>query len=213
MSWNKTFLTAITQQNPLRAAGMILLSTSTFMASNAFAEVLSFSVINEQFRFHEANAIAEVPRVERLRKSFLPTPIKGVQTKISSNFGLRLHPVLNKPIAHSGVDYSAPKGTPIRTTADGTIAFIGRQKGYGKVIIVEHAANFSTVYAHQSRFAHGLKKGVTVLKGKTIGYVGSTGMVTGNSLHYEVRIDDQPINPLKVDRLYVENEYFPANVN
>ncbi|MCC2597755.1 M23 family metallopeptidase [Pusillimonas sp. MFBS29] len=213
MSWNKTFLTAITQQNFVRAAGVILLSTSAFMASNAFAEVLSFSIINEQFQLHDTNAVAEVPRAERLRKSFLLTPIKGAETKISSNFGLRLHPVLNKPIAHSGVDYSAPKGTPIRTTANGTIAFIGRKKGYGKVIIIEHAANFSTLYAHQSRFATGLKKGVAVAKGKTIGYVGSTGMVTGNNLHYEVRMDDQPINPLEVDRLLVENEYFSDNVN
>ncbi|WP_158238295.1 M23 family metallopeptidase [Pollutimonas nitritireducens] len=213
MSWNKTFLTAITQQNFVRAAGVILLSTSAFMASNAFAEVLSFSIINEQFQLHDTNAVAEVPRAERLRKSFLLTPIKGAETKISSNFGLRLHPVLNKPIAHSGVDYSAPKGTPIRTTANGTIAFIGRKKGYGKVIIIEHAANFSTLYAHQSRFAKGLKKGVAVAKGKTIGYVGSTGMVTGNNLHYEVRMDDQPINPLEVDRLFVENEYFSDNVN
>lgn len=183
------------------------------MASNAFAEVLSFSIINEQFQLHDTNAVAEVPRAERLRKSFLLTPIKGVETKISSNFGLRLHPVLNKPIAHNGVDYSAPKGTPIRTTADGTIAFIGRKKGYGKVIIVEHAASFSTLYAHQSRFAKGLKEGVTVSKGKTIGYVGSTGMVTGNNLHYEVRMDDLPINPLEVDRMVVENEYFPDKVN
>ncbi|NYT60666.1 M23 family metallopeptidase [Alcaligenaceae bacterium] len=213
MSWNNAFFTAITQQRSLHIVGLILLSTSAFMAPIAFAEVLSFSVINEQFRFPEANTTAEVPRVERLRKAFLPTPIKGIETKISSNFGIRLHPVLNKPIAHKGVDYSAPKGTPIRTTADGTIAFIGRKKGYGKVIIIEHAANFSTLYAHQSRFAEGLKKGGIVPKGKTIGYVGSTGMVTGNNLHYEVRVDDQPINPLEVDRLLVENEYFFDNVN
>lgn len=213
MSWYKKLSTTINQRRPAYVTGLLLLSTSALIASNAFAEVLSFSIINEQFQLYDTNVVAEVPRAERLRQSFLLTPIKGTETKISSNFGLRLHPVLKKPIAHNGVDYSAPKGTPIRTTADGTIAFIGRKKGYGKVIIVEHADNFSTLYAHQSRFAEGLKEGVTVSKGKTIGYVGSTGMVTGNNLHYEVRMDDEPINPLKVDRLFVENEYFPDKVN
>lgn len=126
---------------------------------------------------------------------------------------MRRHPVLKKRKAHDGVDYAAPKGTPIHTAADGTIAFIGRQNGYGKVIIIEHMANLTTVYAHQSRFAPGLEKGDTVLKGKTIGYVGSTGTVTGNNLHYEVRMDNQPINPLKADRMFVENGYFSDNVN
>lgn len=183
------------------------------MSSNALAEVLSFSIIHEQFQLRNTNAATATPRLDRLRESFFLAPIKKSDLKISSKFGLRHHPVLKKQKAHDGIDYSAPKGTPIQTTADGTVAFIGRQNGYGKVIIIEHSANLSTVYAHQSRFAPGLKKGDPVLRGNTIGYVGSTGMVTGNNLHYEVRMDDQPINPLKVDRLFVENEYLPVNIN
>ncbi|WP_237174046.1 M23 family metallopeptidase [Paracandidimonas lactea] len=183
------------------------------MSSNALAEVLSFSIVHEEFQLHKTNAASGTPRVDRLRKSFFISPIKESELQVSSKFGMRRHPVLKKQKTHDGVDYTAPKGTPIQATADGTVAFIGRQNGYGKVVIIEHTANLSTVYAHQSRFASGLKKGDSVVRGDTIGYVGSTGMVTGNHLHYEVRMDDQPINPLKVDRLFVENEYFSGNIN
>ncbi|MGB3288643.1 MAG: M23 family metallopeptidase [Burkholderiaceae bacterium] len=183
------------------------------MSSNVHAEVLSFSIVHEQFELHNTNAATATPRLDRLRKSFFIAPIKESELQVSSKFGLRRHPVLKKQKTHNGVDYTAPKGTPIQATADGTVAFIGRQNGYGKVIIIEHSANLTTVYAHQSRFAAGLKKGDPVVRGNTIGYVGSTGMVTGNHLHYEVRMDDQPINPLKVDRLFVENEYFSDSIN
>lgn len=192
----------------------VLFSVVALMPPTSVAEMSSFSIVNERFESYDINAAPKVSsRVERLRKSFLPSPIKGDEAKISSNFGLRLHPVLNKSIPHNGIDFSAAKGTPIRTTADGTIAFIGRKRGYGKVIIIKHADNFSTLYAHQSRFAQGLKKNVAVPQGEIIGYVGSTGMVTGNNLHYEVRIEDQPIDPLRADKLFVENEYASNNVN
>ncbi|MFW7342314.1 M23 family metallopeptidase [Pollutimonas sp. H1-120] len=183
------------------------------MSPNVLAEVLSFSIINERFQLHDTNAATATPRLDRLRESFFLIPIKESEFEVSSNFGLRRHPVLKRQKAHDGIDYSAPKGTPIQATADGRVAFIGRQNGYGKVIIIEHSTNLTTVYAHQSRFAPGLKKGDSVVRGNTIGYVGSTGMVTGNHLHYEIRMDDQPINPLKVDRLFVENEYFSDSIN
>ncbi|MFC4296581.1 peptidoglycan DD-metalloendopeptidase family protein [Castellaniella hirudinis] len=132
-----------------------------------------------------------------LKGAFLRTAIKF--TRISSGFGMRMHPIHNKWIGHKGVDYAAPSGTPIYATADGSVEFIGRQNGYGNVIILKNFGKYSTLYAHQSRFAKGLKKGDRVQQGQLIGYVGSTGWATGPHLHYEFRIDKRPVDPLAVD--------------
>ncbi len=132
-----------------------------------------------------------------LKGAFLRTAIKF--TRISSRFGMRMHPVHKRWAGHKGVDYAAPAGTPIHATADGTVEFIGRQNGYGNVIILKNFGKYSTLYAHQSRFAKGLKKGDRVQQGQLIGYVGSTGWATGPHLHYEFRIDGRPVDPLAVD--------------
>src|SRR5690625_1841633 len=118
-----------------------------------------------------------------LKGAFLKTALKF--TRISSKFGMRKHPIHGKWTGHKGVDYAAPSGTPIHATADGTVAFVGQQRGYGNVVIINHHNNYSTLYAHQSRFAKGLKKGMKVAQGDPIGFVGSTGWATGPHLHYE----------------------------
>jgi len=132
-----------------------------------------------------------------LKGAFLRNSIKF--SRISSTFGLRKHPVHGKWRAHKGVDYAAPSGTPIHATADGVVSFVGRQNGYGNVVILKHWDSYSTLYAHQSRFAAGLKKGMHVNQGDVIGYVGSTGWATGPHLHYEFRIADKAVDPLSVD--------------
>src|SRR5690606_19206536 len=132
-----------------------------------------------------------------LKGAFLRTAIK--YTRISSRFGMRMHPIHKHWSGHKGVDYAAPSGTPIHATADGTVQFIGWQNGYGRVIILKNSGKYSTVYAHQSRFAKGLKKGDRVQQGQLIGYVGSTGWATGPHLHYEFRINNRPVDPLAVD--------------
>jgi murein DD-endopeptidase MepM/ murein hydrolase activator NlpD len=132
-----------------------------------------------------------------LKGAFLRTAIKF--TRISSRFGMRMHPIHKRWVGHKGVDYAAPTGTPIHATADGTVAFIGQQTGYGNVIILKNFGKYSTLYGHQSRFAKGLKKGDHVQQGQLIGYVGSTGWATGPHLHYEFRIDNTPVDPLSVD--------------
>jgi len=132
-----------------------------------------------------------------LNGMFLRAPLKF--TRISSTFGRRKHPVYGYSAMHKGVDYAAPTGTPIRTTADGVIRFQGWQRGYGNITIVQHANGYSTRYAHQSRFAAGLKKGTRVAQGQLIGYVGSTGVSTGPHLHYEVRKNDVALNPQLLD--------------
>lgn len=136
------------------------------------------------------------PRLESLRTIFFDAPLRK-HASISSAFGYRLHPVSSKWAGHQGLDYPAPKGTPIHATASGKIAFIGRQNGYGKVIFIKHNTTYSTVYAHQSRFEKGLRKGTAIEKGQVIGYVGSTGTSSGYHLHYELRANNQPVDPIQ----------------
>lgn len=193
-------------KNACRVAGVIVFPMASLAAFNAAAEVLSISITTEPIKPPAAsNPTAETLREETLREAFFSEPVSARKAKITSPFGLRFHPIRSKQKHHNGIDYSAPKGTPIRTTADGTVAFVGRKRGYGKVVIIEHSAELSTLYAHQSRFARNLKKGSLVSRGKIIGYVGSTGAATGNHLHYEVRLNNEPIDPSHVDRLYAEN--------
>ena len=135
-------------------------------------------------------------RLASLQRMFLKTPLTE-RIKINSAFGYRLHPVSGKWAGHQGIDYAATKGTPIRATAQGEVTFIGVQNGYGKVIFVEHDNAYSTVYAHQSRFKRGLRKGDRIEKGQIIGYVGSTGTSSGPHLHYELRVNNQPVDPIQ----------------
>jgi murein DD-endopeptidase MepM/ murein hydrolase activator NlpD len=132
-----------------------------------------------------------------LKGAFLRSALKF--TRISSTFGMRKHPVHGGWRGHKGVDYAAASGTPIHATADGVVDFVGRQNGYGNVIILKHHNSISTLYAHQSSFAKGIKKGQAVSQGQLIGYVGATGWATGPHLHYEFRINKQPVDPLSVD--------------
>jgi len=135
---------------------------------------------------------------EAMRKAFLRTPVDF--TRISSGFNLaRRHPVLNTIRAHRGVDYAAPTGTPVRATADGKIRSLGTSGGYGRVVELQHGDTYSTLYAHLSRFARGVKQGGSVEQGQIIGYVGRTGLATGPHLHYEFRIKGVHRNPLTVE--------------
>ncbi len=132
-----------------------------------------------------------------MRKAFLRTPVDFA--RISSHFNLRRrHPVLNRIRAHKGVDYAAPRGTPIKATGDGKIAFRGRKRGYGNVVILKHGSRYSTLYGHMTRFSRGLRTGSSVKQGQVIGYVGSTGLATGPHLHYEFRVNNVHVNPLTV---------------
>ncbi|MEE4379638.1 MAG: peptidoglycan DD-metalloendopeptidase family protein [Candidatus Competibacteraceae bacterium] len=129
------------------------------------------------------------------RRTFLRTPVDF--RRISSHFQAnRWHPVLGKKRPHRGVDYAAPRGTPVWAAGDGTVEFVGRQSGYGKVIILRHGQRYSTLYAHLSRFHSGIRKGHSVKQGEVIGYVGSTGLATGPHLHYEFRVDGRHVNPV-----------------
>ncbi|HET8897741.1 MAG TPA: peptidoglycan DD-metalloendopeptidase family protein [Rhodanobacteraceae bacterium] len=132
-----------------------------------------------------------------LQKSFLRTPVDF--TRISSRFSAaRMHPILGRMRAHKGVDYAAPRGTPIYAAGDGTVEFAGRSRGYGNFVILRHSKHISTAYGHMLRFASHLHKGQHVHQGQVIGYVGMTGLATGPHLHYEFRVDGRQRDPLKV---------------
>ena len=136
-------------------------------------------------------------RGENIKKAFLKTPVEF--SYISSHYNLkRKHPVLNKIRAHTGVDYAAPTGTPVRSTSSGTVSFIGNKGGYGKLIEIKHSEDYSTRYAHLSKFNPRLNNGSKVEQGETIGYVGQTGLATGPHLHYEFRVGGNHTNPLTV---------------
>jgi len=162
------------------------------------AEFVSRGKTYRAVRFTDAKGNTDYysPDGKSMRKAFLRTPVAF--TRISSRFGMRYHPMLHKMKNHHGVDYAAPIGTPIKAAGDGKLIFVGRQHGYGNVIIIQHGGKYSTLYAHMSHFKRGMHRGKRVHQGQVIGYVGSTGRSTGPHLHYEFRINGVHRNPLTV---------------
>ncbi|MDH3332863.1 MAG: peptidoglycan DD-metalloendopeptidase family protein [Gammaproteobacteria bacterium] len=150
-------------------------------------------------RFKDKDNVTDyfTPDGNSVRKAFIRAPVDF--TRISSNFNPnRRHPILNTIRAHRGVDYAAPRGTPIKAAGDGKVIFRGNKSGYGKVVIVQHGGNITTLYAHMSSFAAKARVGSRVRQGQTIGYVGMTGLATANHLHYEYRLNGVHRNPRTV---------------
>ncbi len=129
------------------------------------------------------------------RKSLMRTPIHGA--RITSGFGRRRHPILKYNKMHTGIDFGAPRGTPIYAAADGQVAKAGWAGGYGKYVRISHSRKLATAYGHMSRIARGIRPGKKVSQGQIIGYVGSTGRSTGPHLHYEIRVSGRAVNPLR----------------
>ena len=133
---------------------------------------------------------------KNVKKSILKTPLDGA--RISSNFGMRKHPISGFNKMHKGVDFAAPIGTPIYAGGNGIVEYVGRNGGYGKYIRIRHNNGYKTAYAHLSNYKKGISRGVRVNQGEVIGYVGSTGNSTGPHLHYEIIFQNKHINPLKL---------------
>jgi murein DD-endopeptidase MepM/ murein hydrolase activator NlpD len=132
-----------------------------------------------------------------MRKAFLRSPLDF--TRITSRFNLhRKHPISGRIRAHTGIDYGAPTGTPIKASGNGRIQFAGRKGGYGNAVIIDHGNGITTLYGHMSRFSKTARTGSRVAQGEVIGYVGSTGASTGPHLHYEYRVRGVHKNPAKV---------------
>ncbi|MCB1836555.1 MAG: peptidoglycan DD-metalloendopeptidase family protein [Alcanivoracaceae bacterium] len=134
---------------------------------------------------------------DSLRKEFIRSPVSF--TRISSRFSTgRYHPVLHKVRAHKGIDYAAPRGTPVKAAGDGKVIHAGNKGGYGRTVIVQHGQSYTTLYAHLNGYAKGIRTGKRVRQGDVIGYVGSSGLATGPHLHYEFRLNGVHRNPLTV---------------
>ncbi len=131
-----------------------------------------------------------------VKKALMKTPINGA--RLSSPFGMRKHPIDGFNKMHKGTDFAAPMGTPIMASGDGVIKKAGWCGGGGNCVKIRHNSTYQTVYAHMSKFARGIKTGVRVKQGQTIGYVGSTGKSTGPHLHYEVIINGKKVNSQKL---------------
>ncbi|MND82203.1 Murein DD-endopeptidase MepM [compost metagenome] len=130
-----------------------------------------------------------------MRKAFIRTPVDFA--RISSRFSMgRKHPILNKIRAHKGVDYAAPRGTPIKAAGDGKVLLAGRRGGYGNTVIIQHGNTYQTLYGHMQGFAKGVKTGGSVKQGQVIGYIGTTGLSTGPHLHYEFQVNGKHVDPL-----------------
>ena len=130
------------------------------------------------------------------KKTLMRTPIDGA--RLSSGFGSRKHPILGYNKMHKGLDFAAPRGTPIYAAGDGVIDYAGRNGAYGKYVRIRHNGEFSTAYAHMKGFGKNIKKGKRVRQGQVIGYVGTTGRSTGPHLHYEILKNKTQVNPMKV---------------
>jgi len=131
-----------------------------------------------------------------VQKALMKTPINGA--RLSSSFGMRKHPIDGFNKMHRGTDFAAPKGTPIMASGNGIVKKAGWCGGGGNCVKIRHNSTYETVYAHMSKFARGIKNGVRVKQGQTIGYVGSTGKSTGPHLHYEVIVNGKKINSQKL---------------
>ncbi len=130
----------------------------------------------------------------RVNKPLTVLPVSDA--RITSEFGMREHPVLGGHRMHKGIDVRATMGTPVHAAADGIVVREGWGGGYGRIVILEHPDGLETRYAHMSGFAKTLRIGQTVAKGTVLGFVGATGRVTGPHLHFEVRRDGKAVNPL-----------------
>jgi murein DD-endopeptidase MepM/ murein hydrolase activator NlpD len=130
------------------------------------------------------------------KKFLMRNPVKG--GRYTSGFGERRHPLLGVMRMHTGVDWAAPAGTPILAAGDGTVELVGGKGGYGNYVRIRHANGYSTAYGHMSRYAEGVKPGVSVKQGQVIGYVGSTGLSTGPHCHFEVLVNNNFVNPMTI---------------
>lgn len=150
-----------------------------------------------RFRTPDDGAVDFYDETGKSAKKFLMRkPLSGGRYR--SGFGMRRHPIVGTMRMHNGVDWSAPRGTPIMAAGDGVIAKARWVSGYGRRIEIQHANGYMSTYSHQTRFADGISEGVRVRQGQVIGYIGSTGLSTGPHLHYEVKVNGRFVNPMRI---------------
>ncbi len=189
---------------PIFSAALLLLSAFLFFLPSSSADARSGNLVTVLDPV-AANAIRPLDRPEQVEPTLpdrglhLGDPIDTSKARMTSGYGWRIHPVLKDKRLHRGVDWSAPKGTPVYAAEDGIVGMAGWRGNYGKLVTIKHAENVETYYAHLSGFAPGVVAGAGVKKGDVIGYVGMTGLATGNHLYYEVAINNERVDPLADD--------------
>ena len=158
-----------------------------------FANLILSGEDNSLFYYDEENNAGHYDKNGKsIQKALMKTPINGA--RLSSPFGMRKHPIDGFNKMHKGTDFAAPSGTPIMASGSGVIKKAGWCGGGGNCVVIKHNSTYQTIYAHMSKFANGIRSGVRVKQGQTIGYVGSTGKSTGPHLHYEVLINGKRVN-------------------
>ena len=158
-----------------------------------FANLILSGEDNSLYYFDKEGSIGHYDKNGKsIQKALMKTPINGA--RLSSPFGMRKHPIDGFNKMHRGTDFAAPLGTPIMASGSGTIKKAGWCGGGGNCVVIKHNSTYQTIYAHMSKFAKGIRSGVRVKQGQTIGYVGSTGKSTGPHLHYEVLINGKKVN-------------------
>ena len=167
----------------------VLSKTIAYDLNNISARInyqfTSYSAI-EKLIHNQENKLASIPAIQPVSNKTL--------TRIASGFGFRIHPIYGIPKMHNGLDFTAPQGTPIYATGDGTVATSGEGSGTGNHVIINHGYGYETVYMHMVRIK--AREGQHVKRGEVIGWVGSTGASTGPHCHYEVHINGRPVDPV-----------------
>jgi len=168
-----------------------------------YGNILAAEFINNDktfyaYRFDDNGTIGYYDeKGNSVKKAFLKAPLNF--RRISSSYtNRRFHPILKTYRPHHGLDYAAPIWTPVSAVGDGKIIFAGYKGGYGRLVGIRHSNGYETYYGHLSKFGKGVKSGRKVEQGQIIGYVGQSGLATGPHLHYEIRINHKPVNPLTV---------------
>ena len=162
-----------------------------------FANLILSGQDNSLYYFDKENVEGHYDKNGKsVHKALMKTPINGA--RLSSSYGMRKHPIDGFNKMHRGTDFAAPKGTPIMASGNGIVKKAGWCGGGGNCVKIRHNSTYETIYAHMSKFARGIKKGVRVKQGQTIGYVGSTGKSTGPHLHYEVVVNGKKVNSQKL---------------
>ncbi len=165
-----------------------------------YAKITSGGDSSSLYRFRTDDNLTDYydPNGNNSKRFLMRKPVRGSGVRLTSGYGMRIHPLLNRRRMHTGVDWAAPTGTPILAAGKGEIEHAGRKGQYGNYVRIRHANGYQSTYAHMSRIARGVRQGINIRQGQIIGYVGSTGLSSGPHLHYEILVNKRFVNPMSI---------------
>jgi murein DD-endopeptidase MepM/ murein hydrolase activator NlpD len=167
-----------------------------------YVAVMANGHYNQIYRFdHNGQANYYDAKGQSIVRTLLQTPLDPAKMRVSSHFGMRMHPIKGYMKSHKGVDFGAPSGTAIMSAGDGVVVKMGYYGAYGNYVKIRHASGYETAYAHLSSYARGLKTGIPVQQRQVIGYVGATGSATGPHLHFELIYKGAHVNPMNIKQI------------